>query len=115
MAHQLLDRSDVSAGSEHVGCKRVSERVARDGLGDSSPTGSRLDRPLQGRGMEVVPSAPAGPWVRRVASRGEDELPGEVVAGGWTLAVHGVWQLAPPSPSIPVRPVLVTHLVQMLL
>ncbi len=33
VAHQLLDRSDVSAGSEHVGCKRVSERVARDGLG----------------------------------------------------------------------------------
>ena len=54
VAHQLLDRSDVGAGSEHVGCERVPKRVARDGLGDSRPSGGRLDRPLQGRGMEMI-------------------------------------------------------------
>ena len=65
------------------------------------------------RGMEMMSSPPAGRWIRRLSGRWEDELPRQFVAGGRTLAVHGVRQLAPPSASFPVHPMSPTHLVQM--
>ena len=60
MAEEFLNRSDVVPVLEQVGGKGVPECVAGSRLGQARLAEGFLDRPLQDRFVEVVPTALAG-------------------------------------------------------
>lgn len=87
MPELLLDRADVGAALEPVGCEAGAQRVADDRLADLGVAHRALHRAR----VEVVAAESAIARVRAGARGRGHELPGrELAAPGYFRATHGI-------------------------
>jgi hypothetical protein len=81
VAEDFLNRSDVCAGLEEMGCEGMSERVAAHLLGDAGLSGGLFDGALQDGFVKVVTVTMAGSSVGVDSGCREDPLPRPFATG----------------------------------
>src|SRR5690606_25519091 len=92
MAQKPLHRANVIPIFEQMGGEAVPQRMACSGFSDTGDSHGLLDRPLNHRFMQVMPTSNAGARINRRLPSGKHKLPAERTVSIRVFSPQRVWQ-----------------------